>query len=106
MFECAQLSDEIHTTINKSVLNSQLTLKGIALDAKAGAVLKLSSGEIVYLENHAFWQDDLVQKEVSVTGKLVEKKLIPDPHTAENGAKSAGAFGIQFVLECAKILEK
>lgn len=88
------------------MLNSQITLKGIALDAKAGAVLKLSNGEIVYLENLAFWDDDLVQKEVSVAGKLVEKKYIPDPHTAENGAKSAGAIGTQLVLEEVKILEK
>lgn len=75
-----------------------VTLDGTAFDAKGGAVVKLEDGSVVYLEGVESWPDEALRQKVSVTGKLVEKKLIPDP-VVEDGLYSAGAEGPQDVLE-------
>ena len=77
---------------------SAVTLEGEAFDAKGGAVVKLENGNIVYLEGVESWPDEALNHTVSVTGKLVEKKFIPDP-VNEGGLYSAGAEGPQDVLE-------
>lgn len=83
-----------------------VTLEGTAFDAKGGAVVKLEDGSVFYVEGVESWPDEALRKKVSVTGKLVEKKIIPDP-VNEGGLYSAGAEGPQDVLESAtwKVVE-
>ena len=80
-------------------MGKEITLSGLAFDAKGGAVLKLKDGKIVYLRDLAYWSSDLFGKKTSVRGTLQEKKIIPDPVIDEDGAISQGAYGQQYVLE-------
>jgi len=82
----------------KGKINQQVTLEGLALDAASGAVLFAlgSPEEPIYVEGLDFWDSNLVNKEVQVTGKLVKKKYIPDP---TNSPASQGAAGEQYVIE-------
>jgi hypothetical protein len=93
------LSDEIRIP-NK--VGQIVTLHGIARDAKGGAVLLLSNNNPVYIEGLSAWPGEFSGKQVSVTGVLREKKLIPDPYIAPDGGISQGAIGTQIVLEKAR----
>ena len=74
------------------------TLIGTAKNAKAGAVL-LVDGNPIYIEGLAEWPEDLLDKQVRATGRLVQEKFIPDPGPDKNGAYSQGAIGPQTVLK-------
>lgn len=74
-----------------------LALTGIAQNAQAGAIIQVD-GEVFYLEGVNSWPTNLEGKRVTVSGKLVEKKYIPDPGTDPN-LPSAGAAGNQHVFE-------
>ena len=100
------MTDEVYRSINENIINKEITLRGIAMDAKGGAVIVLFEGEVVYLQNMDYWDDDMYNKGVLVKGLLVERKLIPDPVVSKDGAISAGAHGTQYVLENPKIIQK
>ena len=100
------MTDKIYRSISENIMNKEITFRGIAMDAKGGAVLILFEGEVIYLQNMDSWDDALLNKGVLVKGLLVEKKLIPDPVVAKDGAISAGAIGTQYVLENAKVIQK
>lgn len=50
-----------------------IALSGKATDTKAGAVVLLADGRLVYIEGLDFWPADLIGKYVSVTGLLKRK---------------------------------
>ena len=77
-------------------------VRGIARDAKGGAVVITSSGSPVYIEHLDGWPGDVLGCEIEAKGKLVAKKYIPDPFIDEDGAISQGAAGDQDVLEDAR----
>ncbi len=83
-------------------MGKTVTLRGTARDAKGGAVLLLPSNNPIYIEGLDSWPREFSGKEVSVTGVLREKKLIPDPYISPDGGISQGAIGTQTVLEKAK----
>ena len=83
----------------KQVDNKQVTLKGMALNAKGGAVLVTEAKGPIYVEGLDAWPDEFLDAEVQVTGLLTSKKIIPDPVVDEHGAVSTGAEGNQMVLE-------
>lgn len=72
------------------------TYIGTAQNAKGGAVL-ITSVQVLYLENKSEWEEEFLGKEVSVTGKLEERKIFPDP-VNEKGEIVQGAWGTQWVL--------
>ena len=78
------------------------TVSGYAADARAGAVLTTDEGDTIYIAGLAAWPGDLVGRRVEVTGHLTRKKLIPDPEVNEKGEHTAGAYGLQDVIEGAK----
>ncbi len=83
-------------------MGKTVTLHGTARDAKGGAVLLLPNNVPIYIEGLPCWSNEFFGKEVSVTGVLREKKLIPDPYIAPDGGISQGAVGTQQALEKAK----
>jgi hypothetical protein len=85
-----------------SNLGKTVTLQGTAHDAKGGAVLMIPNDVPIYIENLPCWPDDVFGKQVSVTGVLRKKKLIPDPYISPDGGISQGAIGTQTVLENAE----
>lgn len=73
-----------------------MEIRGRAEDAKAGAVVVCDDGRVVYIEKLSCWPDSLRKKRVVATGKLVEKKYIPDP---QENPITQGAYGTQTLLE-------
>jgi len=71
-----------------------LRWRGVAENAKAGAIIEVDPLGPVYLAGLDRWPRELVRKQVFVTGLLVRKKYIPD-----GSAVSAGAEGLQWVIE-------
>jgi len=80
------------------LLNRRVTLRGVARDAKGGAVLVIRGNEVVYIRGLTHWASDMLGKTMRVSGVLRESKFLPDPRGA-NGAIAAGAYGKQYVLE-------
>jgi hypothetical protein len=76
----------------------RVTLRGVARDAKGGAVLVTLDNQVVYLEGLSSWPGEVVGKSVTATGRLVEKKYLPDPQDP-SGTLRQGAWGSQSVLE-------
>ncbi|MBI3928622.1 MAG: hypothetical protein HY319_23990 [Armatimonadetes bacterium] len=73
----------------------EVRLRGLAANAKAGALLD-SPGLAVYIDGMDAWQQP-PGVPVLVTGKLSWEKRIPDP-VGPNGEISTGAWGLQAVL--------
>lgn len=93
------MKEKVYDSISKNIIGKEISLSGLAFDAKSGAVLKLKNGAIVYLQGLDYWPSELIGKKTSVRGTLQEKKFIPDPVIDEDGAISQGAYGLQYVLE-------
>jgi hypothetical protein len=55
-----------------------LRWRGVAENAKAGAIIEVDPLGPIYLDSLDRWPRELVRKQVSVTGLLVRKKFIPD----------------------------
>ncbi len=86
----------------EKLIGQKVTLLGTAKDAKGGAVLITTDGNVIYIKEFESWSPELLDTQVSVSGLLNKEKFIPDP--VKNGAISSGAFGFQFVLEKAEII--
>lgn len=80
------------------LIGQEVSLNGVARDAKGGAVLVIEETAPVYIKGLASWTPELLGMEVLVRGLLKKEKFIPDPLIGENGGISSGAFGTQFVL--------
>lgn len=76
----------------------KVTIRGKALDAKAGAVIMVEGSGPVYIEGLDSWPREAFGKAVVATGVLTTKKYIPDP-VGEDGEIRQGAEGEQEVLE-------
>lgn len=93
---------EIFDTVSENMIGKEITLVGQAVDCKAAACLKLKNDIVIYIPNLDFWNSEFLGKNVSVTGLLQRKKIIPDVRIDERGAISTGAEGDQLILENAK----
>ena len=76
----------------------KVTIRGKAMDAKAGAVIIVEGSGPVYIEGLDSWPQEAFGKAVVATGVLTTKKYIPDP-IGEDGELRQGAEGEQDVLE-------
>ncbi len=81
-----------------ALAGARVTLSGRAANAKAGAVVMVEL-QPIYVKGLAAWPKEASGKEVEVTGRLRDEKLIPSPTVDSKGAVSAGAEGTQWVLE-------
>jgi len=91
--------NRIKEIINEAIIGNTETFKGIALDAKGYACIKLKDENIIYIPEISSWNDDFFNKEIIIKGKFLEKKLILDPFVDINGAISQGSYGTQYTLE-------
>lgn len=81
------------------MVNTAVTLEGKATDAKAGAVLFVGNDPI-YIEGLERWSKNFVDKQISISGKLVLKSFIPQAEVNDNGEISQGGSGDEdYVLE-------
>ncbi len=84
------------------MLGQVVSLKGKAYNSKGGAVLVMTSDEVIYIEGLDYWEDSHLESEMFVKGLLKQVKYIPDPVVDDDGAISQGAEGKQYVLEDAE----
>ena len=99
------MTDKIFYSVSEEIIGKEVTLFGLAADAKAGACLQVKD-DVVYIQELASWQPEFIGKNVYVTGTLLEKKVIPDPIIDKDGAISTGAVGDQYILEDIKEIRK
>lgn len=83
----------------QELVNKIVTLEGITANAKSGAVL-LVDDSTVYVEGLNYWPKDFIDKQITLSGKLVFKSYIPQAQIDENGLVSQGGSGQNnYVLE-------
>jgi hypothetical protein len=58
-------------------LGRVITLRGVARDAKLGALLDLGGGETIWIDGLESWPDELHRRHVEVSGELVERDDLP-----------------------------
>ena len=75
---------------------AQTTLRGVARDAKGGAVVVTDRGPVYVLGLDA-WPRDLAGRTVEVTGVVRQKKHLPDP-VGPGNTVAQGAWGRQTVV--------
>jgi hypothetical protein len=80
------------------LFGKKVTLIGTAANAKGGPIVLMGEWP-VYVEGLDCWPENMRDKKVRVTGKLVEKQLIPESYVNEHGVPSQGACGKQIVIE-------
>jgi hypothetical protein len=83
-------------------VDRQIAITGVATDTQFGAVLKAQGGTI-YIAGMKAWPAEIVGKSFTVTGKLVRKKLVPDPGVNDAGVYVDGLPGTQLVFETSDI---
>ena len=69
------------------------SVTGIARDAKAGAVLALDDGRVVYVAGLSAWPADVVGRRVRGTGTLAVASRLPRATQEDSGAWSQGVAG-------------
>lgn len=80
---CAEMSQE------------NITVKGTAMDAKAGAVVVTEDEKIYYLDGLDYWDEDVAGKEVEVKGELFKIE-----HESKPGEPiSQGMEGTQLIIK-------
>ena len=75
-----------------------VTITGKAANAFLGAVVVDADGNTYFIDGLSSWADELLDREVVVTGTPTRKKLAPDPVVDEAGAVSHGMQGSATVL--------
>jgi len=83
------------------VAEGRVELRGVARDAKCGAVIVTDGGGAIYVQGLDAWPAEVHGKRIVASGVVREKKLIPDP-VSRDGLQSTGAWGNQDVLEDAR----
>lgn len=89
----------------EKLIGQKITIKGIAKDAKGGAVILISENVPIYIKGLDSWSPELFDRRLKVIGVLKEEKFIPDPVIDEDGSISTGAYGDQLVLIDAEFFE-
>ncbi|GAB1691138.1 hypothetical protein [Krasilnikovia sp. M28-CT-15] len=78
------------------LVGRRVTLRGIAGDAAAGAVVLVGEGLPVYIESRSGW-GTLAGATIEITGELDRTEIAP-LHSAPGQPASHGAPGRQYVL--------
>ncbi len=83
----------------QEMVNASTTLEGKATNAKAGAMV-LVGNDPVYIDGLDSWSKNFLDKQVSISGKLVVKSFIPKAEVNKSGEISQGGSGDEdYVLE-------
>jgi len=78
--------------------NRHVSLRGVARNAKAGAVLMMDQETVIYIQGKREWPPEIIGKRVRVDGVLRRDQVYPDVKE-ENGATSQGLPGEQWYVE-------
>jgi hypothetical protein len=84
-----------------SMVGQSVTLDGTARNAHQGAVV-VTDDEPVYIHGLQSWPLKLTNKQVRVTGKLLQRAIAPQATTGPGGEVSHGMDGDSYVVENAQ----
>ena len=79
-----------------------ITVEGIALNAKLGAIIKTEKGEVFFLQGIYEWPDNVYEKIVRVTGSISSEYHDPKNLVTEDGLHKTGMSGEKLNLQNAK----
>jgi hypothetical protein len=79
-------------------LGTPITIHGTAQNAKAGAVLIVDDGRVVYVQGLPEWEREVLGTELELTGTLRKERIYPDVDM-EGGTPSQGMREAPLVLE-------
>ena len=82
--------------------SKEITIKGIALNAKLGAIIQTDSGEVYYLTGVYEWPDEILEKKVKAKGTISREYHDPKNLKSKNGAYKTGMSGEKVNLQNAK----
>jgi len=82
----------------KKTQDQQVTISGMAGDAKAGAVVTTDRNEVIYLRDLRSWPEEFLDKRVMVEGVLRRGRVYPEVKV-QGGITSQGIKGEQWYLE-------
>jgi hypothetical protein len=85
--------------LDDSSLDFESIIRGSARNAKAGAVVSMKSGEVIYVQGLEKWPLELLGKNVEVMGILQRKGIFPEVRMDSDGSISQGMEGIPLVIE-------
>lgn len=67
--------------IKNGIGKEKVTIQGIALHAKGGAVVHCNDSTFYYIDELLYWEDAMYKKKISVTGKLDVVRFEANPDT-------------------------
>jgi hypothetical protein len=82
----------------EKAIGQRVSIKGVAHNAKVGAVILTEWDEVVYLRGIREWPERVIGKRIVKEGILRRQKIYPDVKV-EGEARSQGLQGDQFLLE-------
>ena len=82
----------------EKALGQRVSIRGVAHNAKAGAVIVTDRDEVVYLGGIREWPEGVIGKRIVKEGVLRRQRIYPDVKV-EGEARSQGLPGDQFLLE-------
>ncbi len=82
-----------------AMLDQEVTIRGVARNARMGAVVLTPDRTPVYVVGLEEWDDDLDGESIQATGTLRRRSLAPDPIVDAEGNISHGIAGTNLVLE-------
>ena len=77
----------------------EVTIRGTALDAHAGAMLVRDGAPDVFISGLTHWPPEARGRTVEATGVLRSRKLSPAPAVSDQGVVTHGMSGDALVLE-------
>lgn len=92
------------STGSEAATDHPITLRGIAENAKAGAVLTTDDGS-VYVAGLDEWPRDVLNKRVKLTGIVARKKIFPTAQDSPNPVRQTMS-GTPRVIELTKPFER
>ncbi|MFT7611772.1 MAG: hypothetical protein ACI9J3_000718 [Parvicellaceae bacterium] len=90
------------TSENTIVASSDITIVGIAENAKMGAIILGEDKNTYYIDRLDSWDDAYYKKKVKVSGKLKETKHKKEDLKNEKGEYAQGMIGSQLIILNAK----
>lgn len=81
------------TQTPSNMKDQPVTINGIALNGKAGALVKSLEGEVYYIDGLSAWPVELINKQIEVTGNLQIETIKEEILKNEDGEWKSGISG-------------
>ena len=90
--------DDSMTSLSPDI-DQHVTMRGTALEAKGGPVIRTHNNQILCLPSFPAWPDDVINHHVEVSGIIRYQPFLPPGGQDAIGAYVSGAHCSQYLLE-------